>query len=319
MTYIINKTDGTVLTEIIDGTLDQSSTDLTLIGKSSNSYGEYINENFLHLLENFANSTQPNKSIVGQLWFDNLENRLKVYDGKGYKVAGSTIVAPTLPSSIAQGDIWISSKFGQLWFNNGVETILAGPQTHSITGFNVVTVYGDDQNSYTIIKIMIDEIVVGILSNSAFTLDSNINDILGFSSINQGLNLASDYLITNIKRSLEPSHAVNNERLTDAIRQRAPYSISLDISVLYQPDNPYANEAERNTAIGSILDNIFLPVDFQVLDLDVLPTCKVVCTNTHNLTSPLAVRTFQLKAGTTNDESEVKWRVTSDPVDLSYN
>lgn len=318
MTYIINKTDGTVLTEIIDGTLDQISTNLTLIGKSSNSYGEYINENLVHLLENFANSSQPNKSIPGQLWFDTLENRLKVYDGKSYKVAGSTIVASELPSSIAQGDIWISSKHGQLWFNNGVETILAGPQNHEITGFNVITVYGEDQKSYTIIQIMIDTTVVGILSNSTFILDSNINNILGFSLINQGLNLASDYLITNIKRSSEPAHAVNNERLADAIKQRSPYSVSLDISTLYAPGNT-DSEARRNEKIGAIIDKIFLPVDFQVLDLDVLPVCKVICTNTNNEEIPVDVRTFQLKAGISDTESEVKWRAINDPVSLSYN
>jgi len=31
MTYKINKTDGTLLTEIVDSTVDQTATDLTLI------------------------------------------------------------------------------------------------------------------------------------------------------------------------------------------------------------------------------------------------------------------------------------------------
>ena len=47
MSYIINKTDGTVLTEVVDGTLDQTSTDVTLVGKNSSSYGEFFNENFI--------------------------------------------------------------------------------------------------------------------------------------------------------------------------------------------------------------------------------------------------------------------------------
>mgnify|MGYP003348881638 CR=1 FL=1 len=54
MSYIINKTDGVVLTEIIDGVVDQTVTDITLIGKNSTSYGEFVNENFVHMLENFA-------------------------------------------------------------------------------------------------------------------------------------------------------------------------------------------------------------------------------------------------------------------------
>ena len=40
MSYIINKTDGSVLTEIVDGTVDQTATDLTLVGKNASSYGE---------------------------------------------------------------------------------------------------------------------------------------------------------------------------------------------------------------------------------------------------------------------------------------
>ena len=42
MSYIINKTDGSVLTEITDGNIDQVATDITLIGKSASAYGEYM-------------------------------------------------------------------------------------------------------------------------------------------------------------------------------------------------------------------------------------------------------------------------------------
>lgn len=127
MSYIINKTDGSVLTEVVDGTVDQTTTDITLVGKNSTSYGEFLNENFIKILENFANTNQPNNPIAGQLWFDTSENRLKVYDGNGFKVSGGTIVSTTQPSSFAQGDIWIDSKRRQLYFHDGVGSILAGP------------------------------------------------------------------------------------------------------------------------------------------------------------------------------------------------
>ena len=120
MSYIINKTDGSILTEILDGILDQTSTDLTLLGKNANSYGEFVNENFVHMLENFANTSSPNNPIVGQLWFDKTENRLKVYDGYGFKVTGGTIVSASVPSSISQGDLWIDITRQQLYFNDGI-------------------------------------------------------------------------------------------------------------------------------------------------------------------------------------------------------
>ena len=56
MAYTINKTDGTVLVQLEDGVLD-TTTNLDLIGKSYSGYGEVQNENFVKLLENFANTT----------------------------------------------------------------------------------------------------------------------------------------------------------------------------------------------------------------------------------------------------------------------
>ena len=51
MAYTINKTDGTVIATITDGTID-TSTSLTLFGKSYSGFGELLNENLVKLLEN---------------------------------------------------------------------------------------------------------------------------------------------------------------------------------------------------------------------------------------------------------------------------
>lgn len=51
MSYRLNKTDGTLLTELIDGKIDNTTTDLTFIGKNYQGFGELINENFIKLLE----------------------------------------------------------------------------------------------------------------------------------------------------------------------------------------------------------------------------------------------------------------------------
>ena len=76
MAYQLNKTDGTLLTEIIDGKIDENSTNLTFIGRNYKGFGEYLNENFIKLLETFANTAPPSKPVKGQLWFDTGENRL---------------------------------------------------------------------------------------------------------------------------------------------------------------------------------------------------------------------------------------------------
>ena len=194
MSYIINKTDGSVLTEIVDGTVDQTATDLTLIGKNSSAYGEFYNENLVHLLENFANTSQPNNPITGQLWFDTSEGRLKIYDGNGFKVSGGTIVAPIIPSSISQGDLWIDSKRKILLFNDGVSTIPASRSytaSQGISGFEIIDVTDINEVSHTVVLLYCARVLLGVFSKDQFTL-ANPTAIPGFSGeIKIGFNTGS--------------------------------------------------------------------------------------------------------------------------------
>ena len=78
MAYTVNKTNSSASPNqytVQDGVIN-TQTDLSLIGKGYAGYGESIAENFLHLLENFSNSSAPSKPITGQLWWDTAEARL---------------------------------------------------------------------------------------------------------------------------------------------------------------------------------------------------------------------------------------------------
>jgi hypothetical protein len=189
MSYTINLTNGSTLTQIVDGTIDQTATNLTLIGKNTSAYGQFYNENLVYLLENFANSSQPTKPITGQLWFDTSENRLKVYDGLEFTVTGGTIVSNSLPSTIAQGDLWIDSFREQLYFNDGVNTVLAGPiysAQQGISGFKIVDVLDTSQNYHTIAELYVGGVLLGIFSSTEFTPASSITGFSG--TIFPGLN-----------------------------------------------------------------------------------------------------------------------------------
>ena len=172
MSYIINKTNGDLLTEVIDGTIDQVSTDLTLVGKNASSYGELFNENFIKLLENFANTSTPNRPQQGQLWYDTGDGRLKVYDGAGWKVSGGTIVANSLPSSFTRGDIWIDSLRQQMYYNDGTSSLLAGPiytAQQGVSGFQVSDIIDTNNISHPVVFLYVGQVLLGLFSKNAFT------------------------------------------------------------------------------------------------------------------------------------------------------
>ncbi len=81
MSYIINNSRGQVIAVVADGTVNTTATDLTLVGRGLTDYGTYENENYVYLLENFANSSAPLQPVLGQLWYDSATDVLSVYDG----------------------------------------------------------------------------------------------------------------------------------------------------------------------------------------------------------------------------------------------
>lgn len=170
MSYTINKTNGEVLVEVLDGTVDQTTTDLTLIGKNSSAYGEFLNENLIKLLENFSSDAQPTNPIMGQLWYDTTEGRIKVYDGNGFKVSGGTIVTGMIPS-LTQGDLWIDSTRRQLYFNDGTETLLAGPiysEQQGFSGFQVIELLDSYDIERTVLMLYLGNVLLGIFSTIQF-------------------------------------------------------------------------------------------------------------------------------------------------------
>ena len=116
MAYTINLTDGTVFATITDGTINTSSS-MTLVGKNYAGYGEFLDENFVHLLESGSNTTAPTSPLTGQLWWDKTNNVLKVYSGSGFKVISGATASSSDPSSLVPavvGDLWFDTANQQL-------------------------------------------------------------------------------------------------------------------------------------------------------------------------------------------------------------
>jgi hypothetical protein len=79
MSYIINNSRGQVVAVVADGTVNTSATDLSLVGRALTDYGTFENENYVFLLENFANSTAPLQPILGQLWYNSATDVISAY------------------------------------------------------------------------------------------------------------------------------------------------------------------------------------------------------------------------------------------------
>lgn len=173
MTYRINKTDGNLLTEIPDGTFDTANSSLTLIGKNVTSFGEILNENFVKLLENFSSSTAPEHPITGQVWYDTTTGRLNVYDGNNFRASGGPLISATRPINLVPGDLWINNETNQLFFYDGAGApVLAGPiftEQQKKSGFIVENIIDTSNRLKVIVKLFVNDSLIGIFSNSAFT------------------------------------------------------------------------------------------------------------------------------------------------------
>lgn len=180
MAYIINKTDGTVLTTVPDGQVDSFSSDLTLIGKNFSGFGESLNENLVKLLENFADSTSPSRPIRGQMWFDTTENKLKVYTGTSFVPVSSATISTVQPANLGVGDLWFNSTDKQLYFFDGVTPILLGPDysvSQGLSGLRVTTILDSSNVSRVITSLYTNGTLIGIFSKDRFVPK---NPIVGF-------------------------------------------------------------------------------------------------------------------------------------------
>ena len=199
MAYKINNTFGTLLVTLADGTIDVATTDLTLIGKGYAGFGEKLNENLVKLLENFNNTTAPSKKIQGQMWYDKTNNQINVYTGSKWKPVGSSTNSATAPSNAVLGDMWFDTSNTQLYVYTGSGWTLIGPTTVAGSGVTQVVTESPEDNTgvkRSILKLVANDTVVGIVSNLAFTPSATetLGAALvsaGFSTVAQGIQLST--------------------------------------------------------------------------------------------------------------------------------
>ena len=191
MAYTINLTNGTIFATIADGTINTSSS-MVLVGKNYAGYGEFLNDNYIHLLENSSNSTAPPAPLTGQLWWDSSTGLMKVYNGSTFKVISAATASSTAPTSNVQGDLWYDTVNAQLKVYTGAAWLLVGPQFTAgtgVTGAIVDTITDNTSVSHVVIKLFVENAVVGIVSkDAAFTPQVALT---GYTTIRPGITLST--------------------------------------------------------------------------------------------------------------------------------
>jgi hypothetical protein len=176
MPYIIYKANGKILASIPDGSINTSATPLTFVGKNYAGYGQILDQNLSYLLENFSNNTPPNNPVIGQLWYDNVNQLLQVYNGSSYKSLASFSYGITQPLTGITGDLWFNTYQQQLYIYNGSTYLLVGPQTSQFAGTSIVASESTDinQNQHYSLNFTISDAngpkIVAVASKDEFNL-----------------------------------------------------------------------------------------------------------------------------------------------------
>jgi hypothetical protein len=224
MSYIVTKTDGTVLTTIIDGTKDDSSSSLTLLGRNYSNYGQFVANDFIQILENFSFETAPVNPLTGQIWWKRDTNILQVYNGTTWKVVGNAKSTASAPPTTTAGDIWWDSVNQQLYIYNGTTPYstagwkLVGPAFSATNGKSggIWEEIADSLGSYHhVLSIYLDSVRTGIISSdSLFT--PNVA-IAGFTTIQTGYNIRTNDTFwgtaqnSNLLNNILPSKFFRND------------------------------------------------------------------------------------------------------------
>lgn len=195
MSYTINKTDGSSLVVVNDGTINTSATSITLLGKNYAGYGEALNENMVKMLEHFSNNTAPSNALSGQIWYDSVNKSLNLYTGSGsWKSVGSLSSTNIAPSSPAAGELWFDTTNEQLMIWNGLSWLLVGPIGSATSGVSglVSTTVTSGVTDFTVLQEFVGDKLIAIISPDLIDPLDTVVTGYGLDSIRPGYNFVAD-------------------------------------------------------------------------------------------------------------------------------
>lgn len=185
MAYIITKTNGDNLVTVPD-TEKNTEYGVTLVGRNYSGYGVYLNDNFISLMENFANSTSPAQPLDGQLWFNTTTATLSLWNGNAWRPLGVLTNSDSPPgtSGTSIGHMWWDNRNYQLKVWSG-QTEYARTATQTIVLGNVVTVNSTgsvtagDYVTHANISALDSVVVEQVLNSSQVRISTSANISVG--------------------------------------------------------------------------------------------------------------------------------------------
>lgn len=269
MSYEIRKSDGTLLLELGNGFIDNTTSSLTFIGKTVTQFGEIQNNNFLRLLENFANVTEPANKLTGQLWFDKGSLSLKVYNGASWQRLSSVEYSQNITT---ERDFWFNTATNQLFINTGNGFSLIGPDgapdrpdpTRMIT-----QVLNDlDNVGHPVITAVINSSTVAIFSDETFDVNST-NAVSGFPKVYKGITLKNGFSTDDAHLYGWSEYSKNSDKLKNETGNYVSASTSTSANTIVQRDGSSGISASSvsastisTTSTGSLVGNWQVSSDF---------------------------------------------------------
>lgn len=233
MSYIINKYDGTQLVVLEDGTLD-TTTSIGLVGRNYIGYGETQNENFVYLLENFANSNPPARPLEGQGWFNKVTKQLNAYNGTEWVPVGAASVG-SIPPAEAEGQLWYKITTDQLYIFSDDRWNLIGPEAaegFGETKWKARTIKDVENVDHPILVQTINDEITAISTDVDFTINPTDN-VDGFFNLKRGINLKTGVRLSgNVNGNSTTASALEVPRLINGTSFDGTTNITVKASTL---------------------------------------------------------------------------------------
>lgn len=258
MAYTINLTDGTIFATIADGTINTSSS-MVLVGKNYAGYGQFLDDNFIRLLENGANSTAPSAPLTGQLWWDKTNSVMKAYNGTTFKTISSATASSTQPTSNVAGDLWFDTTSQQLKAYNGSTFIIIGPASTSAQGTSgaiVATVTDNTASDHVVVEFFVANVIVATVSkDSTFTPASAIT---GFSTIGPGMQLSSTVTNAQFRGTSTNTSALDGLASTQFLRSDTNSTTTGTLGVLNDSGLTVGLDQDAKISVNTVTSAVTL-------------------------------------------------------------